>query len=506
MSPVALKKRERQATPDFNTHDSSIGDALVNALSTTSRSLNSASKTFNKMADTKHQQGLNEQKRTALEAKAEEERVTKLLQNPLLTPAESRDLADSSDWSLAQVAAKNNTGALLAQEVYADMALAMDEAADTVEAREILSTYMGRALEGVEHPAERDGVIQRFADFAPQFLEKAAQTRIARNALNESIKTDALLATTLEAQPDSFITTVDGAVADAFVTKVPVTQVVDKAILSLSNFYDSGNSPDGELNPNESVVLEQLDAMLDSPLTKDSGNRKRALALRDSIYGNIESRLSSVKGVEDDEAREAFVAAQVEALDLIHAGRVVPDEVYKTLVTNARTDGEFARVEKLADNLNAPGLSGTAESREIRSNMRTGIEADIATGKTDTWDGESLQAATSFYDKGVRRLQQIEDPHDRYVALEALADEARRRALTAHEDSEKRREKFDAQQAKFDMSLQGLMDLDVPDDQIDKLLDDAFDLNWVSYQKQDYIRSLEKWARANGIELKDLDL
>ena len=505
MPPVKLQKRERQATPDFKgAADSSIGEALMNALGSLHQASKDGTRVAASMVDTQNQNDANDIKRDLIEEERELARVTTLLSNPALSPGESMAIHGESKWAMSQIASLNKTGELKAQAEYGDMAVAMEDVTDTVEAREVLQTYMAKALEGEEDPSIRDGVIQRFADIAPKFLEKAAVARVGRANNDKHVKRDMLLSATLGENPDNFLETLQGEVMTEFgVGDGDFTAAVDAGIESLSNFYNAGVTSTGE-NPNQMTVLDNLEGLISTDLTMDAGNRKRALALRDSIHSDMESRVSSQTTIEDDEALARFGAAETEAMLLRKAGKVVTQEIYNELIANARTSSQKIRLQDLSDNLDAPGLSGTGESREVRRSMREEIGVDP---QGINWDGRALGVASAFYDKGVRRLTQIEDPFDRYTALEALAAQAKEVGdnwFTAETEAEM---DWETQQVDRKVRLKYLMESGVMDDaQIEEHLESMYDQTWLKYKKRTFQRQLSEWAQSTGIELEDLDI
>jgi len=502
MPPVKLEKRERQATPDFNTADQSIGQSLLGVLKVAQKGAHDVTKIMAMNDRTDAQNDRNKSTKEIIDAQAEEVRVTKLLQDPTITPSESIALALDSKWNLARVAAFNRAGEVRAQESFGDLAVAMEDAGDTVQAREILGMHLGKALEGVKEQGVIDGITQRYADFAPKFLSEAAKKRVARDALNKSVEIDILLSTALESESDVFMESLTGQAETEFGTGGEWTTVVDQGLTAISNFYESGKL-EGGANFNQEKAFDSLDDLINSPVSSDAGNKKRALALRSSMEADIERSFSGRKAVEDDENEAIYEAAQLEAMALQKAGKMVPQHLYNIMAKHAVTDAQRARLVKISDNMDAPGMTGTQEYRETRSGMRSQLGTD-STG-TD-FNGEFLGWATSYFDKGARRLAQIEDISQRYDAFDALSAASITYAQKNQERKDMELANFEMEQAERAEVMTRFQELGASDEQVLEALDDLFTDDWVKYQKQNYLRSIDKWAQANGIRLKDLDL
>jgi len=500
MAPVQLQKRERRATPNFNTHDNSIGRTLVETLGLVAKAGDTLVGAMETNIKADQINSTTDAKRNLFEAQQEEERVTKLLQNPAMTPEEAFELSASQQFGLAQVAAKNVSGELRAQQNFEATSLAVGEASDAIEAREILAAQLGKSLEGVEDPAVRDGITQRYADFAPKMLAAASQRRFEHQALTETLARDEDFKLNLTESPEAFVTTLRGHMFTEATSTGNTTKIIDQAGTALSNFYNEGVTPEGD-NPNAYTALAALDQLIDDPMSTEGASRKRLLALRDSLETTEEQRVSGTLAIETDLKRQTFLEAQVQAMDLQRKGMVIPDALYSVLSRNAQTDSELNQVQRLTDNFDAPGLSGTQEARDARSTLRAEIHADPASA---TFDANSL-VGVRFFDKGVRAMQHIDDPFQRATALEALAQRAKVEVGNATAREEALEAEFQQMQERNAVEFQELYDSGATVRQIQQRMGGR-DPKWHEFRQNRFKRELAEWARSSGIALQDLDI
>ncbi len=372
------------------------------------------------------------------------EEATNILSSPLLTPEEAAELEQTSRSPLIRMKAKNARGGLMVEEQIATFEDTISNTKDPIEARAKLKEFQSSLMEGVDDPAVRAGIRERFALHAPRMLGEASKRRLVAQEIEEQLIVSTDLQAGLSRGPIGFTEIlVDHAEGSALAGK-DMNAFHERAAQALQNAWRSGD--DGlESNPDAPRILETIDAVLQHGGIVDEKQRSHYIGLRDAIEADEERRRGD-PAVALDAANKAAYLARFKAAEkwrLRNPNAPFPADQAQALIDDAPTAAEARAAAAFAtDALTDPRLPGVVGTKE-HTQARALFEKSLSPEEGFALSTEHTKAMENF-DAAVRALPKSlkDDEIELRRVLGEVSKNAKAQAIASVVQEEKETEAF----------------------------------------------------------------
>jgi hypothetical protein len=430
---------------------------------------------------------------------AERERVDDLLASPTITAEEAAEVAASTKYLENQTRALNRQGEVRAEKEYDRIAEEVGKAPDVLTARQRLRELQAEVSEGLP-PGVAAGVAERFAQYAPNLLQQASARRQGRQEVEEAVNIGTDFRSSLESRgATGMLESFRGALSDEILTRGgDGSRVHDIAIDTLENRWLAGEELGTDTNLFADDTLATLDSLLGDQSTGEAAQRSKYLKLRERIISAEERKRTSEGSILNAQRKADHTSWTRIASGYRRRGEPVPDEILDQMQETASTGAEVRAAEEFANNFDSPGMSGTSEARNARSNMNNRFRKDELGNLRNP---EQFAEANEFFDRAVRSMNPIEDEADRQRVMNELAREAEKIAREEGDRRDNVKAAFDAQQKNKEARLIQAFTAGAIDESVfGELLDET----WLEFEQRNFNDRLNDVASRVGVNVSTL--
>lgn len=428
--------------------------------------------------------------------------VQSLLNDATMGPDEAKEIAGNAFFPINRFAAQNRAGEA---RVHAERNAIEDDlakAVDSIDARQRLRAHQQRIMEGENELGVQAGIRQAIADLAGPMINKASATRLELRNRQRRNDESFILRETLIKDPDTFVTSLQGILADQQMDATQEPDVHETAAQTLLNTLI-------ENPPSVVAVKEAAQAVLASGAVVNAKDR--------ALYTGV---LKAVERVEDDTNTEASTAAEKKRMLnfyglkitdhlRLYPGSEIPEALargYRENSTDPLTADGKLRAAMEAAKGSSIGIVGTDAHKNGKKTLDRLFAASMT--QVTTPEGNEIKAsAYELYDAitGSIDPRVAGEPAEAALQAQQAAQVAHDRAKAFSEATKTAATTREARRAEIDEAqIQAVMAGDMAT--IRKLEEELtkIDSESMLQSRRGLIRGVIDYAEQTGIDMQDL--